>query len=61
MHSKKGQAEVQKITDASITQIESILATKEGVYTINYSVTDSNGNTARRERTVYVGQNDFGT
>lgn len=27
--SKKGQAEVQKITDAAITQIESILATKE--------------------------------
>ena len=27
--SKKGQAEVQKITDASIAQIESILATKE--------------------------------
>ena len=32
-----------------------------GVYTINYSVTDSNGNTVTRERTVYVGQNDFGT
>jgi len=27
--SKKGQAEVQKITDASIAQVESILATKE--------------------------------
>jgi len=27
--SKKGQAEVQKITDAAVTQIESILATKE--------------------------------
>jgi ribosome recycling factor len=27
--SKKGQTEVQKITDAAVTQIESTLATKE--------------------------------
>jgi len=31
-----------------------------GTYTVTYSVTDSDGNTVTRNRTIYVGQDDIG-
>jgi len=46
---------------ASVVVSGNVDTSVAGVYDVTYTVTDSDGNTATKTRTVYVGQSDLGT
>jgi len=46
---------------ASVQVNDTVNPNVAGVYNVTYTVTDSDGNTVSKTRTVYVGQNDLGS